>query len=237
MGKIHSLQTMGLVDGPGIRSVVFFQGCKLRCAYCHNPDTWDPNRGQEITAEELVQRLIRFRPYYQKSGGGVTCSGGEPLLQPEFLLELLRLCRENGIHTALDTSGVGLGDYEDILAATDLVILDLKHSEPAGFQALTGGDMAKLQEFIEALNKTAVPVWIRHVVVPGFTDNELHLKRLKKIIATIKNVEKVELLPYHQMGVYKYRELGYPNRLQDVPPLSEEKFREIEKKFYQDKGK
>lgn len=216
MGMINSLQTMGLVDGPGIRSVVFFQGCSLRCAYCHNPDTWDQGKGQEIIAEDLVAKLIRYQPYYDKSGGGVTCSGGEPLLQPDFLLELLRSCQAKGIHTALDTSGVGLGHYSEILAATDLVILDIKHSDPAGFKDLTGGEMSKLEEFISALNKSTAQVWVRHVIVPGITDDKEHLTRLQTIISTIKRVAKVELLPYHQMGMHKYQALGYPYKLQDI---------------------
>jgi len=232
MGRINSLQTMGLVDGPGIRSVVFFQGCPLRCAYCHNPDTWDTTKGQEITVADLVAKLIRNQPYYDKSGGGVTCSGGEPLLQLDFLLELLRSCQAKGIHTALDTSGVGLGNYTEILAATDLVILDIKHSDPAGFKALTGGEMSKLEEFISALNKSAAQVWVRHVIVPGITDGKEHLERLKTIISTIKRVAKVELLPYHQMGVHKYQALGLNYKLQDIQHFPEEKFKRLEKDFY-----
>jgi len=232
LGRINSLQTMGLVDGPGIRSVIFFQGCSLRCAYCHNPETWNKDGGEEISSFELVSKLARFSYYFEKSGGGVTCSGGEPLLQPDFLLEVLRLCRIKGIHTALDTSGVGLGRYEEILAATDLVILDLKHSDPAGFKALTGGDMEKLEEFIVALNQSPARVWIRHVVVPGITDGQEHFVRLWKIISTIKKVDKVELLPYHQMGLHKYQALGYTYRLQDVQPFSEEEFKQREAAFF-----
>jgi len=228
MGRINSLQTMGLVDGPGIRSVIFFQGCSLRCAYCHNPETWECGQGQESSAQELVNKVARFLPYYRKSGGGVTCSGGEPLLQPEFLLEIFRLCQAKGIHTALDTSGVGLGSYEEILTATDLVILDIKHGDPIGFKALTGGDMRRLQEFIAALNKSMARVWVRHVVVPGLTDGQEHLTRLQQIISTIRKVDKVELLPYHQMGLHKYQALGYPYKLQDIQPFTPEEFKEIE---------
>lgn len=232
MGRINSLQTMGLVDGPGIRGVVFFQGCSLRCAYCHNPDTWELAQGQEMTASELVQKLVRFKSYYEKSGGGVTCSGGEPLLQPDFLLELLTLCQAKGIHTAFDTSGVGLGEYGDILRATDLVILDLKHSDAVGFKTLTGGEMTKLEEFIVALNQSTARVWVRHVVVPGITDGKDHLDRLKEIISTIRNVDKVELLPYHQLGVHKYQALGYQYKLQEIEPFSEEQFKQLEKDFF-----
>ncbi len=235
MGKIHSIQTMGLVDGPGIRGVVFFQGCSLRCAYCHNPDTWELNRGgQEMTAEEIVNKLVKYKPYYERSGGGVTFSGGEPLLQPAFLLELLECCREQGLHTALDTCGVGLGDYDKILDLTDLVILDLKHSNPADFKDLTGRDMDKLHEFIVALNCSTARVWIRHVVVPSITDSKEHLAELKRLIATVKRVEKVELLPFHQMGQFKYEALGYEYRLRNVQPHTEEEFKTIEEEFFRD---
>lgn len=231
MGRINSLQTMGLVDGPGIRSVIFFQGCSLRCAYCQNPETWESGQGQESSGQELVERLTRFLPYYRRSGGGVTCSGGEPLLQPDFLLEILRLSQAKGIHTALDTCGVGLGNYKEILAATDLVLLDIKHSDPLGFKALTGGDMNKLWEFISALNDSRARVWVRHVVVPGLTDGSLHLARLREIISTIDKVDKVELLSYHQLGLHKYQALGYPYKLQDVTPIPPEKFKELELAF------
>lgn len=231
MGRIHSIQTMGLVDGPGIRSVVFFQGCNLRCSYCHNPDTWVMNSGQEISALELLNKLKRYKPYYDRSGGGVTFSGGEPLLQPAFLLELLQGCREQGIHTALDTAGMGLGDYQDILALTDLVILDLKHSNPVGFKELTGADIADLQEFISALNRSQARVWVRHVVVLGITDGKEHLTQLKSLIATIDRVDKIELLPFHQMGEYKYQDLG-KYLLKDVQPHTEEQFKAIEEYFF-----
>lgn len=208
MGRIHSIQTMGLVDGPGIRSVVFFQGCLLRCVYCHNPDTWELRGGEEIGAKELAEKLIRFKSYYDKSGGGITCSGGEPLAQPRFLKEFLQLCKSKGIHTAIDTSGVGLGDYEEILKSTDLVLLDIKHPDALGFKELTGGNMQKLEEFIAALRTSECDVWVRHVVMPGRTDSEAHLSQLREYVAAhVPRVKKIELLKYHTLGEYKYEAL------------------------------
>lgn len=228
-GRIHSIESMGLLDGPGIRTVVFLQGCALRCAYCHNPDTWSLAGGEEVDSGELLGKLVKFKPYYKSSGGGVTFSGGEPLLQPEFLLEMLKLCRENNIHTAVDTAGFGLGCYDEILKYTDLVLLDLKHSTPEGYRSLVCGDMAKVMEFIGALNRSEAKVWIRHVVVPGLTDSTGHILKLKKLISGIRNVEKVELLPYHTMGVGKYSALGIPYALEGVPPMDKEKIKELEK--------
>ncbi|MDV3427840.1 MAG: pyruvate formate lyase-activating protein [Bacillota bacterium] len=227
-GKIHSFESMGLVDGPGIRTVVFFQGCPLRCAYCHNPDTWSTAGGTEYTAEDLMKKILRFKPYFKRSGGGVTFSGGEPLLQSEFLLEMLKKCRENGINTALDTSGYGLGNYEEILKNVDLVILDIKHTNDEDHLKLTGKDRKGSDEFIEALNKENKKVWVRHVVVPGITDSEEHLINLSKIIKKIKNVEKVELLPYHTMAIEKYKKLGIPYKLEEKEPMDKKRTKELE---------
>jgi pyruvate formate lyase activating enzyme len=229
MGRIHSIESMGLVDGPGIRTVVFLQGCALRCAYCHNPDTWSLQGGSEVDSEELLGKLLKFKPYYKSSGGGVTFSGGEPLLQPDFLLEMLRLCRENGIHTALDTAGFGSGGYDEILSLTDLVLLDLKHSTEEGYRSLACGEMSKVLEFIDALNRSEARVWVRHVVVPGITDSPEHILRLRELVRRIKNVDKVELLPYHTMGAVKYTSLGIPYCLEGLPPMDKEKVRELEK--------
>lgn len=228
-GRIHSIESMGLVDGPGIRTVVFLQGCALRCSYCHNPDTWSLQGGSEVDSEELLGKLLKFKPYYKSSGGGVTFSGGEPLLQPDFLLEMLRLCRENGIHTTLDTAGFGLGGYDEILSLTDLVLLDLKHSTEEGYRSLACGEMSKVLEFIDALNRSEARVWVRHVVVPGITDSREHILRLRKLVRKIRNVDKVELLPYHTMGAVKYSSLGIPYCLEGLPPMDSEKVRELEK--------
>jgi pyruvate formate lyase activating enzyme len=228
-GRIHSFESMGLVDGPGIRTVIFFQGCNLRCAYCHNPDTWNTEGGIEMTSEELLNKILRFKPYFQKSGGGVTFSGGEPLMQPEFLLELLKLCKGNDIHTTIDTAGYGKGNYHEILKFTDLILLDIKHSTNLGYKVLTGKDANGFNEFLDALNKTNVRVWIRHVVVPKITDTNEHIVELSKIIKKVKNVDKIELLPYHTLGENKYEKLHIPYRLKETEPMDKERTLELEK--------
>lgn len=216
MGRIHSWESMGLVDGPGIRTVIFMQGCHLRCRYCHNPDTWQMTGGTEETPEEVLKRLRRFVPYYGENGG-VTFSGGEPLLQPEFLRETLALCRESKIHTCLDTAGVGFGDYEEILHYTDLILFDIKHYDEAGYLGVTGHRMDEVCRFLETAQRMEVPLWIRHVVVPGLTDSEEHLQGLADYIRTLRHVCRVELLPYHVLGVPKYHTMGIPYSLEGVP--------------------
>ena len=221
-GLIHSLESMGLVDGPGIRTVVFLQGCALRCRYCHNPDTWamENPAAERWTPEELLGRLERFRPYYGAEGG-VTFSGGEPLLQPEFLLESLKLCRGAGIRTCLDTAGCGLGDYREILDYTDLVLLDVKHYTPQGYRQITGRDMGTFRDFLAQVQDRQIPLWIRHVVVPGLTDGQEHLEGLEEYLGGLSGVERVELLPYHTLGAHKYAALGLPYPLEGVPPMEE----------------
>ena len=224
-GKIHSVESMGLVDGPGIRVVVFMQGCTLRCLYCHNPDTWtlDGNKDElDFTPEEVVKKISRFRSYFEKSGGGVTFSGGDPLKQPEFLKETLKLCKEAGIHTTLDTSGVGFGDYEEILKYTDLVLYDVKHLTREGYKDMTGIEIDETQKFLEACKKMGTKMWIRQVVVPGKTDSEEYIRELGKFIKTLDNVEKVELLPYHLLGVNKYETLGIKYRLEGLEAMDKE---------------
>ncbi|WP_298841863.1 pyruvate formate-lyase-activating protein [Clostridium sp.] len=228
-GKIHSIETMGLVDGPGIRVVVFFQGCKLRCAYCHNPDTWQLSGGTEMSPEDIVQKIIRFKPYFNRSGGGVTFSGGDPLLQPEFLLECLKLCKQNGIHTALDTAGFGDGSYDEILKYTDLVLLDIKQTTGKGYVALTGKDTTDVNIFLEALRQSKSRVWVRHVVVPGITDSIEHITNLAKIIKEeVPNLDKVELLSYHVLGVSKYEELSIPYKLKGVEAMDKDKTKKLQ---------
>ena len=221
-GNVHSIESMGLVDGPGIRVVVFLQGCSLRCKYCHNPDTWDMKGGEEFTPEELVNKIIRFRTYFERSGGGVTFSGGDPLKQPEFLLETLKLCKEKGIHTCIDTAGYGNGNYDEILKYTDLVLFDVKHYTREGYKNITLMEIDKAEEFIEAMKRNNTKIWIRHVVVPGLTDGEEHINSLNEYIKTIPNVEKVELLPYHLLGVNKYESMGISYKLEGVPSMDKE---------------
>lgn len=220
LGCIHSIESMGLVDGPGIRTVVFLQGCHLRCRYCHNPDTWSQQnkRAQFLSPEELLRRLVRFQPYYGKTGG-VTFSGGEPLLQSAFLEEALRLCRNAGIHTCLDTAGFGDEHSREVLRYTDLILLDVKHYTPEGYREVTGQSPEKFLAFLDLAQQMEIPLWIRHVVVPGLTDGDAHLEGLETFLRTVRHIQRVELLPYHTLGVHKYAALGIPYSLDGVPPL------------------
>jgi pyruvate formate lyase activating enzyme len=231
-GRIHSIESMGLVDGPGIRVVVFFQGCKLRCLYCHNPDTWSDKGGTEYTAEELVKRIKRFKSYFTTSGGGVTFSGGDPLRQPEFLLEVLKECKSEGIHTCLDTSGVGFGDYDEILKYTDLVLYDVKHLSEEGYEEITGFKIEETNKFLEACKKVGTKLWIRQVVIPGKTDSEEYMEGLKTFINNLENVEKVELLPYHLLGVNKYETMGIQYRLDGVPAMNKDICKSLKDKYF-----
>ena len=222
-GSIDSVETMGLVDGPGIRYVVFLQGCKLRCLFCHNPETWKMEEKNMTTAEELIDKIKRYKNYFGKEGG-VTFSGGDPLCQPEFLLECLKQCKQEGIHTCLDTSGVGCNKeiYPEILSYTDLVILDIKAVTPEAYKKMTGYPMKDFLEFLELGQKLEKKLWLRQVIVPGINDTEEYILELKKYIKNIKNVERVELLPYHLYGVEKYKKLGIPYRLDGVPAMKKE---------------
>ena len=231
-GNVHSIETMGLVDGPGIRVVVFLQGCALRCKFCHNPDTWSMDGGEEYTPEELVKKIERFKTYFASSGGGVTFSGGEPLRQPEFLLEALKLCKSKGIHTTLDTAGFGFGNYDEILKYTDLVLFDIKHYTRDGYKNITLVEIDESLRFLEAMKKNNTKMWIRHVVVPGLTDSEVHLRELKEFIDTIPNVEKVELLPYHMLGVNKYEELGIKYPLEGVEVMDKELAKKYQEEIF-----
>ena len=231
-GYVHSVESMGTVDGPGIRTVIFFQGCSLRCKYCHNPDTWAFGEGKTIEASELVRRIKRFAPYHKASGGGVTFSGGEPLMQPEFLAECLRLCKSEGIHTCIDTAGAGLGDYGEILRYTDLVLYDVKHVAPTDYKSLTGGEIDRTEKFIEACKKAGAPLIVRHVVVPGLTDGREHLKKVREYTNGLPNVIKVELLPYHVLGAHKYAAMGLAYPLNGVSPMDAELCEKLQKEFF-----
>ena len=229
LGNISSIESMGLVDGPGIRYVVFLQGCELRCLYCHNPETWDKTRErQRMTTEELVKKIVRFKSYFGRTGG-VTFSGGEPLLQPKFLLECLKLCKKEGINTALDTAGVGFGDYDEILLLTDLVILDLKAVSEEDYKKITGQPMIRFKKFLADCQRLNKKLWIRQVIVPGINDNEENIKKIKDFVSQLRNVEKVELLPYKTIGVHKYEDLKIKYRLEGVPDMEEERCKELEK--------
>lgn len=230
-GYIHSIETLGTLDGPGIRMVVFFQGCKLRCAYCHNPDTWIFNKGTATTAEEIVKKARRYKPYFKFNDGGITFSGGEPLMQPEFLLECLKLCKKEGIHTVIDTAGVGLGDYDEILKYADLVILDVKHSNPEKYKSITGLDIDSYCRFKEALIKNNKSIWLKQVVTPGINDTYEDMIAFEKEVNTFPKsmIQKVELLPYHTLGVFKYKELNIDYKLEGVQPLTKEKLEELKR--------
>ncbi|WP_027633828.1 pyruvate formate-lyase-activating protein [Clostridium hydrogeniformans] len=230
-GRIHSIESMGLVDGPGIRTVIFLQGCAIRCAYCHNPDTWKCQGGTEYTPKEIYEKILKYKPYFSRSGGGVTFSGGDPLLQPEFLIEVLKLCKNSGIHTTLDTAGFGLGNYEDILEYVDLVLFDIKHVSDEGYKSLVGRDGEEARNFLKACRKTSTKLWIRHVVVPGITDGEEHMEALANIIKDIENVEKIELLPYHTMGINKYDSIGLKYRLQGIEDMDRDLCKTMENKL------
>lgn len=220
-GKIHSIETCGTVDGPGIRFIIFFQGCPLRCQYCHNPDTWNIENGKEITITELMGEIIKYKSYMRFSGGGITASGGEPLMQASFVAELFRACKRQGIHTALDTSGfVNLVVAKEVLDYTDLVLLDIKSYHPQVYQDLTGVPLDPTLRFAEYLNTIQKPVWIRYVLVPNLTDDPVYLDQLASYLSNMKNVQKIEVLPFHKMGEYKWEELGYSYQLSHTPQAS-----------------
>ncbi|CAM4336979.1 pyruvate formate lyase-activating protein [Bacillus manliponensis] len=228
-GRIHSVESCGTVDGPGIRYVIFTQGCLLRCQYCHNADTWKIGAGKEITTEEIMQDITCYLPFIEASGGGITVSGGEPLLQLEFLIDLFKKCKAAGIHTTIDSSG---GCYsEDIefqkkldmlMEYTDLVLLDLKHIDSKKHRKLTGKTNEHILQFARYLSNKQKPIWIRHVLVPGITDDEADLKNLSSFVQSLSNVQKIEVLPYHKLGVYKWEALGHKYPLIDVEPPTEE---------------
>ena len=260
-GYVHSIQSLGAVDGPGVRSVVFLKGCALRCAYCHNPDTWEIPRvsgetqdGQGVkdwetetalvskrpgvegktqaswekyTPRELVEKLLRFRPYYG-TDGGVTLSGGEPLLQAGFTAEVFRLLKENGVHTALDTAGQITGEKaEEVLKFTDLALVDLKFLTEEEYRIHTGGSRKKVEAFLELTREFGIPVWIRHVVVPGLTAFPGYLRRIKKQAEQYENLEKIEWLPFHNLCKEKYEKLGLTFPLADTPVMGEKEFERL----------
>lgn len=217
-GYIHSYETCGAVDGPGIRFVVFTQGCPLRCKYCHNPDTWAPDKGQETTSEDLIDKIGRYEVFMRNTGGGLTVSGGEPLMQAEFVADLFKKAKKHGLHTALDTSGVSSPDrVESVLEHTDLLLLDVKSVDPDMYKRLTGVQIDYFSKALELAEKKNVEVWLRLVVVPGFTDNIEEIKKINALKKEYSNITKVELLPFHKMGEYKWAELGLTYELSDTP--------------------
>ncbi len=233
-GYLHSMESMGTVDGPGIRTVFFLQGCPLRCKFCHNPDTQAFGEGKLTDPTEIVAKAKRFIPYHKASGGGVTFSGGEPLAQPEFLAECLALCKEAGIHTCIDTAGAGNGDYDDILPDTDLALCDIKNTTEESFRELCGGSLKRTEEFLRACERHGVDIWIRHVVIPGITDSREHLIGLKKYISAFGGIKRVELLPYHTLGVHKYAAMGRICPLEGVPPMDAQLCGKLQKEIFEE---
>ena len=215
--KIHSIETFGTVDGPGIRFVTFFQGCNLECKYCHNRDTWNINEGEYISVDELFNKILNYKTYIMPNGG-FTASGGEPLLQPHFLISLFKKLKQANIHTAIDTSGmVELTEpIKELLSLTDLVLLDIKHINPEKSKELVGASNEKELAFAKYLSDNNIPIWIRQVIVPGITDNEDDLIKLKDFISSLKTVKNIELLPYHNLGKHKWETLGFEYKLKDV---------------------
>ena len=222
-GRVHSIETFGTVDGPGIRFILFMQGCPLRCKYCHNRDTWDVKGGTEYTVDEIITEINKYSSYMKFSGGGLTVSGGEATLQPEFLKELFKKAKENNIHTCLDTSGfVDIDTIDPILDYTDLVLLDLKHMVPDKCKELVGVSIEKTLKLAKHLSARNIPVWIRHVLVPGVTDDRENLELMGKFISTLNNVDRVEILPYHTLGVHKWENMGLEYELKGVPDATKE---------------
>ena len=226
-GRIHSLESFGTVDGPGVRYVVFFQGCPMRCAYCHNPDTWELNAGELMDSDYIIEQFERNRSFY--TTGGITATGGEPLMQIDFLTELFTKAKEKDIHTCLDSSGIAfnpnnpelMAKFDKLIKVTDLVMLDIKHIDPEKHFALTKQHNENILTFAQYLSDNGIELWIRHVVVPGLTDDDVYLEKLGYFIGGLKTLKALDVLPYHTMGVVKYEKLGIEYPLKDVPAMSQ----------------
>ena len=236
-GYIHSLESFGSVDGPVVRFVIFTSGCAMRCQFCHNPDTWNMQSGTPYTADELIQKALKYRAYWG-SKGGITVSGGEPLLQIDFLTELFKKAKEEGIHTTLDTSGNPFtreepffNKFRELMQYTDLILLDIKHIDEKQHEILTGQSNTNILELAGYLSEIKKPVWIRHVLVPERNDKDEYLDRLHDFISGLENVERVEVLPYHTLGTYKWKELGLKYPLEGIDPPTKERIKNAEQKL------
>lgn len=239
-GRVHSFETFGLVDGPGVRYVVFLQGCHMRCKFCHNPETWSHDGGEDWTAQDLYKKVIRYKNYWGKNkqgkiNGGVTVSGGEPLLQIEFVTEFFRLLKAAGIHTTIDTSGnpftleePWIGKFQELMEVTDLFMLDIKEIEEDRHKDLTGCTGKNILDMARYLSEHGKEMWIRHVLVPTVTDEEQGLQKLKEFIQTLNHVSRVEILPYHTLGKFKWEQLGIPYPLEGIPTPTEEEIKRAE---------
>ncbi len=234
-GRIHSIESMGTVDGPGLRFVVFVQGCPMRCSYCHNPDTWAMNGGTLMEPAEIIAQMEHNRTFYKN--GGLTVTGGEPLMQVDFMIDLFTIAKEKGIHTCIDTSGIAyrpgntafIEKLDKLMTLTDLVMLDIKHIDPVKHKELTEQPNDGILAFVQYLSDKQIPMWIRHVVVPGITDEEQYLYELGQFIAPFRNLEALDILPYHTMGTVKYEKLGMEYKLKDVPAMDKSKAIELKK--------
>ncbi|WP_167959153.1 pyruvate formate-lyase-activating protein [Anaerosporobacter faecicola] len=229
-GYIHSIESFGSVDGPGVRYIFFLKGCHMRCRYCHNPDTWDMNGGECMTAEEAFQKAYRYRTYW-KDKGGITVSGGEALLQIDFVIELFKIAKSKGVNTVLDTSGNPfkkdpeyLKKFDELLSYTDLILLDIKHIDEQKHKDLTGWSNKNILELAQYLSEKEKDMWIRHVLVPGITDDEEDLRKLGAFVKTLSHVKRFEVLPYHTLGLFKWEQLGIDYSLSEVRPPSKEEF-------------
>lgn len=238
IGHIHSTESFGAADGPGVRFIIFMQGCHMRCRYCHNPDTWKMDGGDELTADEILKRALRFKPYWGKDGG-ITISGGEPLLQIDFVIELFKKAKELGINTCIDTAGNPFtkeepffSKFEELMKYTDLLLLDLKEINPTRHKDLTGFDNSNIIEMAKYLSEINKPVWIRHVLVPEHSDFDEDLDALGDFIDTLSNVDRVEILPYHTLGKFKWENLGIPYTLESISPPSAERIENAKQRIH-----
>ena len=235
IGYINKLESFGAVDGPGVRYLIFLSGCRMRCAFCHNPETWKEGEGEQYTADELLKKALRFKPYW-KNGGGIAVSGGEPLLQIDFLLDLFKKAKAVGVSTYIDTAGEPFtheepfySKWKELMALTDTVLLDIKNIDPEAHKELTGVDNGNILQMAKEISDLGIPIWIRHVLVPGGSDNDDYLRRTREFIDSLPSVEKVEVLPYHTLGVPKYQELGIPYRLEGVESPTPERIENAKK--------
>lgn len=232
IGRIHSIETCGTVDGPGIRFVIFTQGCPLKCLYCHNPDSRDIKGGEETTVEKMMKEIRKYKSYMESSGGGVTISGGEPLIQRKFVEEILKSCKKENLHTALDTAGcIRPKTCQSLLNYTDLILLDIKSYDPSIYKKTVGVDIDITLEFASYLSEIKKETWIRFVLVPNLTDPIHNIEGLAKYISTMNNVTKVEILPFHKMGEFKWRLMSLENKLEDTPTPTKEQISQAKKIF------
>ena len=240
-GYIHSTESFGSVDGPGVRFVIFVSGCPMRCQFCHNPDTWNMQAGEQKSADELLKQALRYRSYW-KNGGGITVSGGEPLMQIDFLTELFRKAKEEEIHTTIDTSGAVFtreepffSKFNELMKYTDLLLLDIKHIDEEQHKILTGRTNTNILDLARYLSDIRKPAWIRHVLVPERSDYDEYLEKLNAFIQTLGNVEKVEVLPYHTLGEYKWKKLGYDYPLAGIEPPTKERIENANRLLHTDR--